>query len=87
MEEVGLDLTGADRLWEGRFPSATRPDLDSWFFVARLPASAAALARLGDEGQRMAFVTPAEFLAHPDAIPFLKDRLRATGWDRATGSP
>jgi 8-oxo-dGTP diphosphatase len=79
MEEVGLDIAGAKRLWEGSFPSASRPGSVSWFFVVRLPAEAADRARLGDEGQRVATMSVAAFLAHPRAIGFLKDRLRASG--------
>lgn len=79
-EEVGLDIGPAERLWQGTFPSATDPTRVSWFFVARLPAAARHQARLGDEGQRIALMTPARFLSHPGAIPFLKDRLRVAGW-------
>jgi 8-oxo-dGTP diphosphatase len=75
-EEVGLDLTGHPILWRGTFPAMTRPDEISWFFLLCMPAAAATQARLGDEGQRLALMTPDEYLSHPRAIGFLQDRLR-----------
>ena len=50
-EEVGLDLAGADWLWEARFPSFANPARGSWFFVLRLPAEAEGRIVFGDEGQ------------------------------------
>jgi 8-oxo-dGTP diphosphatase len=76
-EEVGLDLTGMTPATAQHWPSATTPALRSWFFTVHLPAIRAADLRLGDEGQEIALMTPHAFLAHPGAIPFLKDRLRA----------
>jgi 8-oxo-dGTP diphosphatase len=84
-EEVGLLLTEADLLTAQEWPSATRPNLCSWFFTARLPAARAAGLRLGDEGQEIALMTVVDFFAHPRAIPFLKDRLRAALQIRASG--
>jgi 8-oxo-dGTP diphosphatase len=76
-EEVGLNLSGAVPATAQEWPSATDPTLTSWFFTLHLPAAHAAALRLGDEGQKIELMTPEAFLAHPGAIPFLKDRLRA----------
>jgi 8-oxo-dGTP diphosphatase len=74
-EEVGLHVTAGDIALRQDWPSASRADLNSAFFVIRLPADRAADLRLGDEGQEIALMEPAAFLAHPQAIPFLKLRL------------
>jgi 8-oxo-dGTP diphosphatase len=76
-EEVGLTLNESDLLTAQEWPSATHPDLRSWFFTARLPAARVADLQLGDEGQEIALMSVDQFLEHPGAIPFLKDRLRA----------
>ena len=75
MEEVGLDLSGGEWLWEARFPSFQFPDRSSWFFVLRLPARAARVIRMEDEGQGWMLVRPETFLAMPRTIPSLRDRF------------
>lgn len=77
MEEVGLGLDGAEWLWERAFPSGTHPGATSWFFVLRLPAEAEGRIALGDEGQGWDLVAPEAFVAMADAVPFLRDRVRA----------
>lgn len=76
MEEVGLDLAGAERLWERVFPSGTRAGARSWFFVLSLPDAAEREIVLGDEGQAWRLVPPGAFLTMEGAVPFLQDRLR-----------
>lgn len=74
-EEVGIDPTGTAPLWQGQFPSNSRPDAVAWFFLVRMPATLTPV--LGDEGQEVRLMAPDAFLDHPRAIGFLKDRLRA----------
>jgi 8-oxo-dGTP diphosphatase len=76
-EEVGLDLGGAEWLWESHFPSMLDPRRGSWFFVLRLPEGAEREIVFGDEGQGWRLVPPREFLVMPRAVPALQDRLRA----------
>jgi 8-oxo-dGTP diphosphatase len=75
-EEVGLDVSDAEWLWESRFPSMLDPRRGSWFFVLRLPAGAEAEIVFGDEGQGWRLVRPEGFLSMPLAVPALQDRLR-----------
>lgn len=75
-EELGLVLP-AERL-ETRLclPAMSDPAQRSWFFAGRITAAEVATVRLGDEGQARALMPVADFLAHPAAIPALKDRVR-----------
>ncbi|MBE2276029.1 MAG: NUDIX hydrolase [Rhodobacteraceae bacterium] len=75
-EELGLILP-ADRL-ETRLclPAMSDPAQHAWFFAGRITAAEVATVRLGEEGQGWALMPVADFLAHPDAIPALKDRVR-----------
>lgn len=75
-EEVGLDLRGAEWLWESPFPSFTDPSRGSWFYVLRMPERAARDIAMGDEGQGWLLLPPRAFLALPRAVPALQDRLR-----------
>lgn len=76
-EEVGLDLSGADWLWEGIYPSTTQTGATVWFFVLRLPAEAEHDIVFGDEGQGWRLIPPRDYLEMPKAVPSLQDRLRA----------
>jgi 8-oxo-dGTP diphosphatase len=75
-EEVGLDLGPAEWLWESQFPAMIDPSRRSWFFVLRLPSSAARGIRMEDEGQGWMLVPPRRFLTLPRAVPSLQHRLR-----------
>ncbi len=75
-EEVGLDLSGAEWLWEASYPSSSDPSRVIWFFVLRLPAEAERDIVFGDEGQGWKLVEPEEFLLMPRAVPVLQDRLK-----------
>lgn len=72
-EEVGLDFHAAERLWARRFRNAGGT---AWFFVARLPGRAERDIVLGDEGQGWRLTTPAAFVANPQAVPPLRQRVR-----------
>jgi 8-oxo-dGTP diphosphatase len=75
-EEVGLDLSGAEWLWESSYPSASRPGQVIWFHVLRLPAEAEQAIVFGDEGQGWMLIPPEEFLTLPKAVPALQERLK-----------
>lgn len=75
-EEVGLDLSGAEWLWEAMFPSFADPTKGSWFFVLRMPASAEGDIVFGDEGQGWRLIEPRDFLSMPRAVPSLQGRLK-----------
>jgi 8-oxo-dGTP diphosphatase len=44
--------------------------------VGTLTDSDSAAIQFGDEGQQWCFMTLAEFLSHPNAVPRLQQRLR-----------
>ena len=70
-EEVGLTLTPNDLVWRRFYPHPVA----AWFFAARLPESAAADLSLGDEGQALALVDPAEWVLREDVIPHFRMRV------------
>ncbi len=75
-EEVGLDLGGAEWLWESRFPAMVDPSRTSWFYVLRMPAEAARGIAMADEGQGWLLLRPERFLTLPRAVPSLQARLK-----------
>lgn len=72
-EEVSLHVPKGAVIWERQFQPN---DIPVWFFVARLPGSAAAQIVLGDEGQAWRLVAPESFLTMDSTIPSLVSRLR-----------
>jgi 8-oxo-dGTP diphosphatase len=74
-EEVGLDLSGVPVLWKREFPAAHHPGRTAWFFVLALPATAEGQIRFGNEGQGWRLITPDEYRALPDAVPYLRERF------------
>ena len=75
-EEVALDLSDAEWLWESQFPAMIDPSRTSWFFVLRLPPWEARRIVMADEGQGWMLVPPERFLSMPKAVPSLQDRLK-----------
>lgn len=73
-EEVGLVIPRENLIWSTRYGGSTGI---AWYFAAHLPASAAALIRLGDEGQSWLLISPTSYAAHPQRIAHLADRLTA----------
>lgn len=83
-EEFGLRF-GPDRLEHGwQVPSMTHPGRVAWFYLGRITEAEVTAIRFGDEGQFWKMMPVAEFLAHPQGIAPLQDRLSAalaeTGW-------
>ena len=84
-EEFGLRF-GSERLEHGwALPSMSRPDRLGWFFLGRITEDEIASVRFGDEGQFWRMMKVADFLAHPQGIPPLQERLRmaleSSGWE------
>lgn len=83
-EEVGLALDPSDLSWSSSY---LRPRGQVWFFAAHLPASRLAAVRFGSEGQGWRMMPPAEYCAHPLAVPHFADQLRAyLARDEAAGA-
>jgi 8-oxo-dGTP diphosphatase len=70
-EEVGLTPTPAKLEWR-RFYDRPTP---AWFFAARLGPEAAVALTLGDEGQEIALMPPAEWVLRDDVIPHFRMRV------------
>lgn len=72
-EEFGLRLpTG--RLIGHCFPGWNEPARLSWLFAGAITAAEIAAIRFGDEGQEWRMMALGEFLAHPRAVPHLRQR-------------
>lgn len=83
-EEVGLSIPESCIIWRRAFPSHSGLHAPGWFFVIRLPATAAADIVFGDEGQGWRLTPPDAFLTQSDAIPFLQDRLQVWLGEQST---
>lgn len=73
-EEIGLDVT-ADQFRVAR-PYRASSGAVTWFLVAGITREQATGLRLGDEGQACWMMDVQGFLADPEAITSLQDRLR-----------
>lgn len=74
-EELGLVLPAAALVW-GRAFRRPGDGAQGWFFAAHQPAALVRDIRFGDEGQGWALMAPRDYIAHPDAVPHFRDRLR-----------
>ena len=72
-EELGIVVSPAAVVWRRAFKE---DQTIKWFFVARLPKTAAAEVVLGDEGQRWMLMSDVDFINHSKAVPYFQDRLR-----------
>jgi 8-oxo-dGTP diphosphatase len=75
-EEFGLTLDPACIIWTRVYPGQGMGGLDTWFFVAEVAGGTFANVVFGDEGQRWEVTTVEAFLAKPNAIVHLQQRLR-----------
>jgi len=74
-EEFGLSF-GPERLEYRRPYEVPQKGGLAWFFAGRLQPAEPEAIRFGDEGQHWQLMPIADFLAHPQAIAHLRDRLR-----------
>lgn len=81
-EEYGLTIPPARVTWLRGYAPVQPGGLPGWFAAAPITDAERAAVRFGDEGQRWDWMPFATFLAHPQAIPHLQDRLR--DWLAAT---
>jgi 8-oxo-dGTP diphosphatase len=75
-EEFGITLDPACIVWTRVYPGQGAGALDTWFFVAKVPAGTFCAIVFGDEGQRWEVTTAHAFLSRQDAIVHLQNRLR-----------
>lgn len=76
-EEFGLSLDPSWIVSTRVYPGQALDGLDSWFFVARVPAGTFDTIVFGDEGQRWEVMAAEAFLALEDAVRPLQVRLGA----------
>ncbi len=74
-EEFGLRLGEERLIWRHVFPSWHRAGRRAVFFGGRITADEVAAIRFGDEGQRWEMMATAAFTGHPEAVPYLRDRV------------
>jgi len=75
-EEFGILLRPEQLLWQRSYPSWHQPGVVSFFMVGQLDATQVSSIRFGDEGQCWGWMTPAEYLGHRAAVPYLQQRLQ-----------
>lgn len=75
-EEFGITLPESRLWWARPFPSLHPPGGTGWFLAATLTAGDIDAIRFGDEGHSPDLMPVSVFLAAPDAIAPLQDRLR-----------
>ena len=73
-EEFGLRLA-PERLTGHVFPGWHDPTRQSWLFTGTITAAEIAAIRFGDEGKEWRMMPLDEFLAHPRAVPYLRQRV------------
>ena len=74
-EEFGLTLTPDQLVGKIAYQTPV-PAGTAYFFATHLPVGAELGISFGDEGQRWALMSPADYLSHKDAIVHLQDCLR-----------
>ena len=72
-EEVGLRLSESDLVWRRFYPDDPTP---AWFFAAHLPALREADIVFGPEGQGWELMLPEAFVAHNEAVPHFRLRVK-----------
>jgi 8-oxo-dGTP diphosphatase len=74
-EEFGLALAPGRVHWCRRYPGMLDPQRSSYFLAAEIRPAEVAAIRFGEEGQYWQMMSVEDFLALPDAIAQLKERL------------
>ncbi|MFZ4382031.1 MAG: NUDIX domain-containing protein [Sandarakinorhabdus sp.] len=76
-EEFGLGLPERRIIWARPFPSMHPPGRSGWLLALQLAAAEVAAIRFGDEGRDPQLLEIDAFLAAPDAVAPLQDRVRS----------
>jgi 8-oxo-dGTP diphosphatase len=74
-EEFGLRFPATRLLHGWDMPSMTKAGARAWFYLGRITEEEVAAIRFGDEGQFWKMMPVEDFLAHPQGIPPLQERL------------
>lgn len=84
-EEFGLLLDPERLIFRQEVPSAADPARRAWLFGGWLHRDEPEQINFGSEGQRWELMPVAAFLAHQQAVPQMRDRVRLA-W-QAIGAP
>jgi 8-oxo-dGTP diphosphatase len=74
-EEFGLGIPEHRIIWARPFPSMHPPGRIGWFLALQLEPAEVAAIRFGDEGSDPQMLEIGAFLAAPDAVASLQQRL------------
>lgn len=75
-EELGINITPGEVVWQKMYPSVSRPDRVAAFMVINVTNKQLASVVFGDEGQEWKMMPFEEFLEHKNAVPGMQTRLR-----------
>ncbi len=75
-EEFAIALAPARIVWTQAYPGLAAENAPTYFFAAHLTAEDIDAIRFGDEGQHWALMPVTAFLAHPEGVSHLQDRVR-----------
>lgn len=75
-DEFALRLEPETFVWQKAFPSVTNPELESYFFVARIGMGPFAKIRFASNGKHWQMMSVDDFLTHEEAVPHLQARLQ-----------
>lgn len=74
-EECRLDVTASRIVWARCYTRGGHPPVRQYFLVAEIGAALAGTAVFGEEGRCWTWMSPANFIAHPNAVRPLQNRL------------
>jgi 8-oxo-dGTP diphosphatase len=75
-EEFGLVLDESRLIWGRCYPPRQPGYLPSWLFAGVLSQADIAAIHFGDEGQDWRLMSIVDFIAHPQGVPHLQERLQ-----------
>lgn len=75
-EEFGIQVSEQRIEVIERHPSLAQAGLDTYFCVARINPEEVEQIKFGNEGQEWQMMSAPEFVAHPLAVPHMRERLK-----------
>jgi 8-oxo-dGTP diphosphatase len=76
-EELGIDISNNEVLWQGYFPAVADPSKEAAFLVVNIVDNQLLNIVFGDEGQKWEFMKTDEFIRHNNVVKGMQDRLKA----------
>jgi len=75
-EELSLDITADEVVWEKVYPSVVDASKDALFMVVHVTDEQLKAVAFGDEGQEWKMMPFGDFIYHKNAVPGMQTRLR-----------